>query len=140
MEKPDSESVRVHLTELQDRICAALEAEDGEAHFVEDTWQRAEGGGGRTRVLCEGALIEKAGVNFSHVLGSRLPPSATARNPALEGERFEAMGLSLIVHPKSPYVPATLSLPFDSVTNPPSRKRKQRTFAASSPARVSGGL
>jgi coproporphyrinogen III oxidase len=106
VEKPDSESVRVYLTELQERISAALEAEDGEARFVEDAWQRTEGGGGRTRVLCEGALIEKAGVNFSHVLGSRLPPSATVRNPALEGGHFEALGVSLIVHPKNPYVPA----------------------------------
>lgn len=104
---PDALAVRAYLLDLQDRICAALEDADGRARFAEDAWERAEGGGGRTRVLEEGAVFEKAGVNFSHVFGRRLPPSATARNPDLEGGGFEAAGVSLIVHPRNPYVPTT---------------------------------
>ena len=75
----DKEAVKAHLLGLQDEICAALEAEDG-GTFREDGWERPEGGGGRTRVL-EGAVIERAGVNFSHVRGNELPPTATARRP-----------------------------------------------------------
>ena len=74
---------------------------------MEDSWQRPEGGGGRSRVLTEGAVIEKGGVNFSHVTGSQMPASATAHRPELAGRRFEAMGVSLVIHPNNPYVPTS---------------------------------
>lgn len=95
------------LRELQDRICAAVEQIDGSARFVEDAWTRAAGGGGRTRVLREGALFEQAGVNFSRVHGDKLPPSATAHRPELAGGSFIATGVSLVLHPRNPYVPTT---------------------------------
>jgi len=95
------------LRELQDRICAELERLDGSARFVEDAWTRAAGGGGRTRVLRDGALFEQAGVNFSRVSGNQLPPSATAHRPELAGGSFIATGVSLVLHPKNPYVPTT---------------------------------
>lgn len=95
------------LRGLQDRICAGLEALDGEARFQEDAWSRAEGGGGRTRVLTGGRVFEQAGVNFSHVTGSTLPPAATARRPELVGRGFRAMGVSLVMHPHNPYVPTS---------------------------------
>src|SRR5690554_3189536 len=95
----DIEAVKSYFLELQDRICAALEAQDGTAKFVEDAWQREqpEGplelmGGGRTRVISDGAVIEKGGVNFSHVYGVQLPASATANRPELAGRSFQAMG------------------------------------------------
>jgi len=92
---------------LQDSICAALEDEDGTARFREDAWERDGGGGGRTRVVEGGPVLEKAGVNFSHVRGDRLPPTASQRRPELEGRGFEAMGVSLIVHPRNPYAPTS---------------------------------
>ncbi len=95
------------LRGLQDRICAGLEDLDGEARFQEDAWTRAEGGGGRTRVMTEGRVFEQAGVNFSHVQGATLPPAATARRPELVGRGFRAMGVSLVVHPRNPYVPTS---------------------------------
>ena len=97
---------RVHdfLTGLQARIVAALEAEDGKA-FRTDAWQRAEGGGGVTRILEEGTLFERAGVNVSRVQGSSLPSSATASRPQLAGRAYDAMGLSLVLHPRNPYCP-----------------------------------
>jgi coproporphyrinogen III oxidase len=97
---------RVHdfLTGLQARIVAALEAEDGKA-FRTDAWQRAEGGGGVTRILEEGKLFERAGVNVSRVQGSSLPSSATASRPQLAGRAYDAMGLSLVLHPRNPYCP-----------------------------------
>lgn len=110
----DVTAVKAYLLELQDRICAALEAEDGQAKFVEDDWQREkpEGplellGGGRTRVIVDGAVIEKGGVNFSHVEGIQLPASATANRPELAGRSFQAMGVSLVIHPHNPYVPTS---------------------------------
>lgn len=102
-----TEAVKAYLLDLQDRICAALEAEDGEACFVEDAWTRPGGGGGRTRVIESGALIEKGGVNFSHVHGTGLPPSASAHRPELAGRGFEALGVSLVIHPQNPYVPTS---------------------------------
>jgi len=102
-----TEAVKAYLLDLQDRICAALEVEDGGARFVEDAWTRPGGGGGRTRVVENGALIEKGGVNFSHVHGDSLPPSASAHRPELAGRSFEAMGVSLVVHPRNPYVPTS---------------------------------
>jgi coproporphyrinogen III oxidase len=95
------------LRDLQDRICAALEAADGSARFAEDVWQRAEGGGGRSRVLKNGALFEQAGVGFSLVHGERMPPSATAHRPELAGRRWSALGVSLVLHPVNPHVPTT---------------------------------
>lgn len=97
--------VKDYLLELQDRICASLETADGGTRFKQDYWQRAGGGGGRSRVLSEGAVFEKAGVGFSHVTGDTLPQSATAQRPELAGRSFEAMGVSLVIHPRNPYVP-----------------------------------
>lgn len=110
----DVAAVKAFLLDLQDRICAALEAEDGSACFTEDAWQREqpEGplglmGGGRTRVIANGAVIEKGGVNFSHVQGNALPASATATRPELAGRSFQALGVSLVIHPHNPYVPTS---------------------------------
>lgn len=100
------QAVKESLLALQDQICQALAAEDGGV-FREDTWQRAEGGGGRSRVLENGAVIEKGGVNFSHVFGTKLPPSATAHRPELAGRSFQAMGVSLVIHPRNPYAPTS---------------------------------
>ena len=107
MQTAQSEKVRTYLLDLQDRICSTLEAEDGAATFTEDRWERAEGGGGRSRVMAEGAVFEKAGINFSDVQGIGLPPSATATRPQLAGAGFRAMGVSLVVHPRNPHVPTT---------------------------------
>jgi coproporphyrinogen III oxidase len=104
---PDLNAVSSYLLALQDSICAALERADDGAVFREDTWRRPEGGGGRSRVLENGAVFEKAGVNYSHVTGASLPPSATATRPELAGKPFHAMGVSLVVHPRNPYVPTT---------------------------------
>lgn len=101
------ETVASFLLDLQDRICDALAAADGGAGFVEDAWQRAEGGGGRTRVLKDGAVFEQAGVNFSRVSGMRLPPAASVHRPELAGRRWSALGVSLVVHPRNPYLPTT---------------------------------
>ncbi len=102
-----TEAVKQYLLGLQDSICEGLEQEDGSAQFREDGWEREEGGGGRSRVLAEGAVFEKAGVNFSHVTGASLPPSATAQRPELAGRGFQAMGVSLVIHPHNPYVPTS---------------------------------
>ncbi len=102
---PEINDVKAYLLALQDRICAALEQCDGGARFREHNWSRTEGGGGRTRVMENGALLEKAGVNFSQVQGVALPASATARRPELAGCGFEAMGVSLVLHPGNPFVP-----------------------------------
>ncbi|HEX4497149.1 MAG TPA: oxygen-dependent coproporphyrinogen oxidase [Thermoanaerobaculia bacterium] len=102
----DIAAVRGYLLGLQDRICSAVEAEDG-ARFAEDSWERPGGGGGRSRVLREGTVFEQAGVGFSHVFGPGLPPSATLQRPDLAGRGFEAIGVSLVFHPRNPYVPTT---------------------------------
>ncbi len=104
---PDVPAVRAYLLDLQDRICAGLAAEDGSATFLTDEWTRPEGGGGRTRILTEGAVFEKAGVAFSHVRGTKLPPSATAHRPELVGQSWEALGVSLVIHPRNPHVPTS---------------------------------
>ncbi len=101
------EQVRDYLLGLQDTICGAFEGLDGNAGFHEDNWSRDEGGGGRSRVMEGGAVFEKAGINFSHVFGAELPPSATAARPELAGRTFQAMGVSLVVHPHNPYVPTS---------------------------------
>ncbi len=103
----NSDAVKSYLTGLQDQICQALEQEDGHASFTEDSWARKEGGGGRSRVLSDGQVFEKAGVGFSHVMGSTLPPSATAARPELAGRSWQAMGVSLVIHPENPYVPTS---------------------------------
>ncbi|MDH5648902.1 MAG: oxygen-dependent coproporphyrinogen oxidase [Gammaproteobacteria bacterium] len=105
--KPDTEAVIHYLKALQDRICQGLEQLDGNGSFLEDSWSRPGGGGGRTRVLTNGAVFEQAGVNFSHVFGDTLPPSATAARPELAGRSFEATGVSLVIHPHNPYVPTS---------------------------------
>lgn len=102
----DATPVRAYLRGLQDSVCAALEAEDGAGRFGDDAWTRPEGGGGRTRILSGGAVFEKAGVAFSDVSGSELPPAASARRPELAGRPWNALGVSVVVHPKNPYVPA----------------------------------
>ena len=107
MSAPDIGAVKEYLMSLQDNICQALEQADGKARFVEDSWDRAAGGGGRTRVITDGAVIEKGGVNFSHVFGDKLPGSATAHRPELAGRSFQAMGVSLVIHPHNPYVPTS---------------------------------
>jgi coproporphyrinogen III oxidase len=104
---PDLIAVRTYLLALQDSICMALEKQDGTGRFHEDNWSRAEGGGGRSRVLSEGAVFEKAGVGFSHVSGTTLPASATASRPELAGKPFHALGVSLVIHPRNPYVPTS---------------------------------
>ncbi|MGH8511550.1 MAG: oxygen-dependent coproporphyrinogen oxidase [Gammaproteobacteria bacterium] len=101
------DAVRSYLRDLQDRICRALEQQDGVARFMDDPWRRTEGGGGLTRVLVEGRLFEQAGVNFSEVHGARLPPAASAQRPDLAGRGFRALGVSLVMHPCNPYVPAS---------------------------------
>lgn len=104
---PDKTAVKEYLLSLQDSICHALAEEDGGADFLEDSWDRVEGGGGRSRVLIDGNVIEKGGVNFSHVFGTQMPASATANRPELAGRSFEAMGVSLVIHPNNPYVPTS---------------------------------
>lgn len=101
------EHVKSYLLQLQDSICDALALEDGDAAFITDEWLRPEGGGGRSRVLTDGAVFEKAGVNFSHVYGAALPPSASASRPELAGRGYEALGVSLVIHPHNPHVPAS---------------------------------
>ena len=107
MSNVDIAAVKAYLLALQDDICQQLAAEDGQASFIEDAWQRPAGGGGRTRVLSNGAVFEQAGVNFSHVFGDQLPASATAHRPELAGRTFQAMGVSLVIHPHNPYVPTS---------------------------------
>lgn len=103
----DFNAVKDYLLTLQDRICAMLIAEEGRGAFQEDVWSHAHGGGGRTRVLQSGLVLESAGVNFSHVLGQNLPPAATANRPELAGRHFEATGVSLVIHPRNPYAPTS---------------------------------
>ncbi|MCG8068887.1 MAG: oxygen-dependent coproporphyrinogen oxidase [Candidatus Thiodiazotropha taylori] len=110
-EEPNKSEVKAYLLKLQQTICGALEQEDGGAVFFQDSWQREPGerlgGGGISAVLQAGEVFEQAGVNFSHVSGSQLPGSATAHRPELAGRAFEAMGLSLVIHPNNPYVPTS---------------------------------
>jgi coproporphyrinogen III oxidase len=103
----DTEAVRAYLLEIQDTICKGLEQADGGARFHEDRWDRDEGGSGITRVISGGSVIEKGGVNFSHVFGKSLPASATAKRPEMAGSPFQAMGVSLVIHPENPYVPTS---------------------------------
>jgi len=107
MNTPNVAAVSDYLLDLQNRICQALENLDAERCFIEASWKREEGGGGRSRVLEEGAVFEKAGINFSHVHGKQLPASATAHRPELAGRSFQALGVSLVIHPRNPYIPTS---------------------------------
>jgi len=107
MNTPNITAVSDYLLDLQNRICQSLENLDAGGSFIEDTWKREEGGGGRSRVLEQGAVFEKAGINFSHVHGGRLPASATAHRPELAGRSFQALGVSLVIHPRNPYIPTS---------------------------------
>ena len=116
MSKPNIEEIKNYLLALQESICQKIEQEDGGALFVEDNWKREKAssskknkmfGGGRTRVMTDGNVIEQGGVNFSHVFGKNMPASASAHRPELAGRSFQAMGVSLVIHPKSPMVPTS---------------------------------
>ncbi|MBD2784995.1 oxygen-dependent coproporphyrinogen oxidase [Xenorhabdus sp. DI] len=99
--------VKNFFLSLQDHLCKQLEQLDGQSTFMEDDWQREEGGGGRSRVLTKGKVFEQAGVNFSHITGASMPASATAHRPELAGRSYQAMGISLVIHPINPYVPTS---------------------------------
>lgn len=107
IEKPDINSIREYLLQLQDGICSEIARVDGKERFHEDAWERVDGGGGRSRVLADGRVFEQAGINFSHVHGAALPVTATAHRPELGGRSFQALGVSLVIHPLNPYVPST---------------------------------
>jgi len=104
MSTPDTNAVRTWLLSLQERIVSAAEAVDGQ-QFLRDSWERPEGGGGISRLIEEGNVLERGGVGFSHVKGSSLPPSAAANRPEVAGHPWEAMGVSLVFHPRNPYAP-----------------------------------
>jgi coproporphyrinogen III oxidase len=107
MQKPDLYKVKQYLSALQNDICSNLENTDGKAKFVHDNWNSASTVEGSTRIITDGNFIEQGAVNFSHVHGHKLPPTASARYPELVGASFQAMGISLIIHPANPYVPTT---------------------------------
>ncbi|ANI31303.1 coproporphyrinogen III oxidase [Yersinia entomophaga] len=107
MNTPDINIIKTFLLSLQDDICAKLAQADGQASFTEQQWEREEGGGGRSRVMVNGTVFEQAGVNFSHVSGATLPASATAHRPELAGRSFQALGVSLVIHPLNPYIPTS---------------------------------
>ena len=112
----NAEAVYAFLRSLQDEIVAGLEALDG-GRFRADAWTRPEGGGGITRVIEDSGVFERGGVNLSRVRGTRLPPSATAARPLLAGRGYEAMGVSLVLHPRNPYCPTVhLNVRFFSTT------------------------
>ena len=104
---PRAHRVREWLRELQDRILEAFLHEDPVAELTEDAWERSGGGGGLTRIVTDGEVIERGGVNFSHVHGDALPPAASAGRPELAGRAFHALGVSVVVHPRNPYVPTS---------------------------------
>ena len=104
---PSLQRVRSWLRQLQDRILGEFLTEDPSAQLTEDVWERPGGGGGRTRVIANGDVIERGGVNFSHVHGEKLPPAATVNRPELAGRAFHALGVSVVVHPLNPYVPTS---------------------------------
>lgn len=117
-------SVKAYLIELQHNICSTIEEIDGSSNFKQDQWQHDQGGGGITRILTNGHVFAKAGVNFSEISGSQLPPSATIKRPELKGASFKVAGLSLVIHPDNPYVPtAHANLRF-FIAQPASKKSK----------------
>lgn len=101
------EHTKQQLLNLQNAICQMAQQQDGQAVFIEDNWQRDQGGGGHTRVLENGQVFEQAGVNFSHVTGDKLPASATAHRPELSGRHYQALGVSVVMHPRNPYIPTS---------------------------------
>ena len=103
----DIDKVKNYLLDLQNSNCELLENQDGTAKFQQDDWNRLEGGGGRTRILQNGTVFEQAGVGFSHVYGDQLPPAATTQRPDLAGRSFQALGVSLVIHPNNPFVPTS---------------------------------
>ena len=103
----DTTAVKTYLLQLQDNITCSIRTLDSQANFHEDTWQHRPQGGGRTRVIQQGKIFEKAGINLSHICGDALPQPASAKRPELAGTFFEAMGISLVLHPDNPYVPTT---------------------------------
>jgi len=105
--KPDIQVVAGYLLDLQNRLCARFEASDGQARFRSDRWTRSGGGGGQSRVIENGAVFEKGGVNFSHVTGEALPAAASARRSELAGRSFQALGVSVVMHPINPYCPTS---------------------------------
>jgi coproporphyrinogen III oxidase len=105
-DSPDALAVKRYLNELQDRITAAVEKLDS-VKFRRDSWERPEGGGGESRILSDGAVFERAGVSVSHVFGAKMPPAASSQRPEIAGAPFEAMGLSLVFHPRNPHAPTT---------------------------------
>lgn len=107
MPEIDIQVVVEFMQQLQDRICDQLEQADGKAKFVEDRWSKANGGGGRSRVMTDGAVFEKGGVNYSYTMGDSMPASATAHRPELAGRAYQAVGVSLVMHPDNPYVPTS---------------------------------
>lgn len=104
---PDTAAVIGYLRGLHDRITTAIEAADGEGRFRRDAWERPGGGGGESRVLKAGRVFEQAGIGFSHVTGDAMPAAATQARPELSGARFTAAGISLVFHPRNPFVPTT---------------------------------
>ena len=113
------DEIKSYLLALQDRMCEQFSALDGAKQFHQDAWQHNSGGGGRTRVLADGAVFESAGVNFSHVVGETLPPAATASRPQLAGRAFQALGVSSVIHPRNPFVPtAHMNVRFFMATKP----------------------
>jgi coproporphyrinogen III oxidase len=104
---PDTHVVIAYLRKLHDQITDGIEQADGGGRFRCDAWKRPEGGGGESRVLTQGKVFEQAGINFSHVVGTELPPSATASRPELKGANWVAAGVSLVIHPRNPYLPTT---------------------------------
>jgi coproporphyrinogen III oxidase len=107
MSQIDIQAVKHYLQHLQDNICVAVEKIESEQNFIQEQWEREAGGGGRSRLLANGQVFEQAGVNFSHVFGNKLPESATVKRPELAGCQFQAMGVSLVIHPQNPYVPTS---------------------------------
>ena len=101
------DDVKAYLHSLQQSICGAIEQFEPTARFKIDAWDRPQGGTGRTTVIENGEVFERGGVSFSHVYGDQLPASASARRPQLAGRAFEVMGVSLVLHPRNPYVPTT---------------------------------
>jgi coproporphyrinogen III oxidase len=106
IDSADASAVKGYLNELQDRITASIEKLDS-VKFRRDAWVRPEGGGGESRILSDGAVFERAGVSVSHVFGEKMPPSASIQRPEIAGAPFEAMGLSLVFHPRNPHAPTT---------------------------------
>jgi coproporphyrinogen III oxidase len=139
MTVPDSAAVRAYLLDLQQRTVVALEAIDGKS-FRRDEWTRAEGGGGVSCVIEDGNVLERGGVNFSHVHGTTLPASATANRPELAGRGFEAMGVSLVLHPRNPYAPTThMNVRFFCASGSNSAAASHAELAQESGAALGGG-